>query len=379
MAQDRIDSNISATTSARELSILVTKASPQESDATISLSGCLDAQTADMLHLEVSRCVHGGISNLIFDLSGLLYLSSSGIDCFTHALKLVRPRGGDVILAGATERVRGVISMYGFESTFRAVADVAAAFHVLPRLRGDSSPDFPFRASCPSCGQDLTVSNPELLTCGGCGLPLTVRTDGSLSLSERSFAEVASDLQKPLPLVQVFGQIELVEHLQVGGRHHTHCISIGNPRSIFSRRGPGNTVPRIIKKGFDKVLRLNFYDVEEKRHLRWRQFPKRIPRRSDVKRLIRFFRATKDHASGYTIHCWQGVSRSTAVALAFLYMMTGSEQEAKSQLQAIRPEAGPHQRLVLWFDQELGTHLNEVAAEMRQERLDRWKAELNML
>ena len=54
------------------------------------------------------------------------------------------------------------------------------------------------------------------------------------------------------------GQIELVEHLQASGRHHTHCISIGNPRSIFSRRCPDNTVPRIIKKGFDKVLRLNF-------------------------------------------------------------------------------------------------------------------------
>jgi anti-anti-sigma factor len=332
-----------------------------------------------MLHSEVTRRVHGGIKNIIFDLSALLYLSSSGIDCFTHALKLVRPRGGDVILAGATERVRGVISMYGFESTFRAVADVGAAFQVLSRLRDESSPDFPFRASCPSCGQELSVTNPEPLTCGGCGAPLAVRTDGRLRVSERSVTEDTSDLRQSLSLVQVFGQIELVEHLQAGGRHHTHCISIGNPRSIFSRRGPDNTVPPIIKKGFDKVLRLNFYDVEEKRHLRWRQFPKRIPRRSDVKRLIRFFRATKDHASGYTIHCWQGVSRSTAVALAFLYMMTGSEEQAKSQLQTIRPEAGPHQRLLLWFDQELGTHLNEVAAEMRRERFDRWKAELNML
>ena len=332
-----------------------------------------------MLRSEVSRCVHDGSNNLIFDLSGLLYLSSSGIDCFTHALKLVRPRGGDVILAAATERVRGVIAMYGFESTFRAVDDIDAALQVFPRLRDESPPDFPFRASCPNCGQDLSVTNPDPLTCGGCGTPLVVRSDGRLRVSNRSVTEDTSDLRQSLPLVQVFGQIELVEHLQAGGRHHTHCISIGNPRSIFSRRSRDNAVPPIIKKNFDKVLRLNFYDVEEKRHLRWRQFPKRIPRRSDVKRLIRFFRATKDHASGYTIHCWQGVSRSTAVALAFLYMMTGSEEQAKSRLQAIRPEAGPHQRLVLWFDQELGTHLSEVAAEMRQERFDRWKAELNML
>jgi hypothetical protein len=33
-----------------------------------------------------------------------------------------------------------------------------------------------------------------------------------------------------LPLgVQVFGQSELVAHLQEGRPHYSHCISIGNP------------------------------------------------------------------------------------------------------------------------------------------------------
>lgn len=60
-------------------------------------------------------------------------------------------------------------------------------------------------------------------------------------------------------------------------------------------------------------------------------------------------------------------------------MLTGSETDAKRILQEIRPEAGPHQKLIRWFDEELGTSLSEIAADMRQERLDRWKAELGML
>ena len=190
---------------------------------------------------------------------------------------------------------------------------------------------------------------------------------------------IRKESKNQLPSVQVFGQLELAEHLANGGAHHTHCVSIGNPRSLFRKRGPDNTVPLIIRRSFQSILRLQFYDVGEKRHLRFRQFPKRIPRRSDVSRAIRFFRKTRGKASGYTIHCWQGVSRSTAVALGYLYMLTGSETEAKRILQEIRPEAGPHQKLIRWFDEELGTSLSEIAADMRQERLDRWKAELGML
>lgn len=177
--------------------------------------------------------------------------------------------------------------------------------------------------------------------------------------------------QSALPPVQVFGQLELLELLAGGGAHHTHCLSIGNPFRLGGRIGPDRRMPPVFRRYFRRILRLRFYDVEEKRHLRRWQFPKRVPRRSDVRRAIRFFRETRDLASGYTIHCWQGVSRSTAFALGFLYMQTGSEEQAKTLLQRIRPDAGPHQRIVRWFDEELGCNLAAVNARLREERLQR--------
>lgn len=178
--------------------------------------------------------------------------------------------------------------------------------------------------------------------------------------------------------IQVYGQPELVNHLENGGICQTHLISIGNPRRWFGRNGVDTRVPEIFHRHFDRILRLSFYDVEQKRHLRSLHFPKRIPARRDVRRAIRFYKRTKHIATGYTIHCWQGVSRSTAFALGFLYMISGSEEEAARQLKNIRPEAGPHQKIVGFFDQELGCNLRSVNQKLRAERLEAWKRELNL-
>lgn len=160
--------------------------------------------------------------------------------------------------------------------------------------------------------------------------------------------------------IQVFGEQELVEHLARGGAHYSHCISI---------RNPDETMPGIIKDNFRAILELRFYDVEEIEHLGPAQTIKRIPERRDVKGVVEFFRMTAAEATGYTLHCWQGISRSPAVALGLLYLMTGSEDEAARHLKRIRPDARPHQKLVRFFDDQLGCRLAAVNEKLRSDTL----------
>jgi predicted protein tyrosine phosphatase len=158
--------------------------------------------------------------------------------------------------------------------------------------------------------------------------------------------------------LQVFGEQELVEHLARGGAHYSHCISI---------RNPDERMPGIIRDNFRSILELRFYDAEEIEHLGPAQTIKRIPERRDVKGVVEFFRLTAAEATGYTIHCWQGISRSPAVALGLLYLLTGSEDEAAWHLKRIRPDARPHRRLVKLFDEQLGCRLAAVNARLRGE------------
>lgn len=177
------------------------------------------------------------------------------------------------------------------------------------------------------------------------------------------------------PGVQVFGQQELVEHLASGGRHYSHCISIGNPGRRVDR--PDTVEPPELRRHFHRVLRLAFYDVENVKQLGTMR-PRRVPRRSDVRRVIRFVRRTRGKATGYTIHCWRGSSRSPAVALGILYLITGSEKEAGETLRRIRPDSAPHQGIVRYFDAELGCDLTPVSDGIRRAWIEKMRRELDL-
>lgn len=179
------------------------------------------------------------------------------------------------------------------------------------------------------------------------------------------------------PGVEVFGENELVARLMAGEAHYRACISIGNPRPFPFRSGPGEALPPIVRKSFDRILRLSFYDLEEVIQVEGLGRLARIPSLRDARRVMRFYDETRPWTDGWTIHCWAGISRSTAVALAILYRLTGDEGEAARRLSRIRPEAMPNLRLVEAFDALLGSRLGGVVGTIYRSRIDGLREELD--
>jgi predicted protein tyrosine phosphatase len=177
--------------------------------------------------------------------------------------------------------------------------------------------------------------------------------------------------------VQVFGQLELEERIRSNEMICSHLISIGNPAFPWNR--PVDTVvPELFKDSFDGVLRLNFHDAELPEHL-----PPRTRRRlaalNDVRRIIRFVTEHQDRASGFTVHCWNGVSRSPAVALGVLFLLSGDEEAAAKELVMIRPQARPLQRLIRLLDEELGSNLSRYNEIIRERRLITLQQEIDSM
>jgi predicted protein tyrosine phosphatase len=158
----------------------------------------------------------------------------------------------------------------------------------------------------------------------------------------------------------VLGENELVESLERGERHYRACISIGNPRPRLRRAEPGELMPPLLRSSFDSVLRLSFYDLVEPLWIEGRWLG-RLPRASDARRVLRFFERSRGWTDGWTIHCWAGISRSTAVALGLLFLLHGDEGLAAAELRRMRPQALPNLRLVGLFDRELGSRLEAEA------------------
>jgi len=176
-------------------------------------------------------------------------------------------------------------------------------------------------------------------------------------------------------MVQIFAEEDLVKHIESGQKHYSHLISIGNPRRFFGGANPGQTMPLLFRRSFKEILRLEFFDVEIREHLGPMR-PKRVAMLKDVRRAIHFYRRTRNHASGFTFHCWSGISRSPALALGYLYLISGSESEAGKLLRELRPQAMPLRILVRYFDEILGCNLSIVNDEIRTERIAEMKREL---
>ena len=99
----------------------------------------------------------------------------------------------------------------------------------------------------------------------------------------------------------------------------------------------------------DKRLRLSFNDINAPAE------GMVAASDNDVKRLIAFVRDW-DKKSPMLIHCWAGISRSTATAFAALCILRPDEDEMNlaAELRAASPSATPNRLITTKMDKALG-------------------------
>lgn len=80
----------------------------------ITIDGRLDASSAPVAEGEINQALEGEQNRLLFDLSGLEYLSSGGLRVILGAAKEIRRREGKVALAALKEYVYEIFEVSGF-------------------------------------------------------------------------------------------------------------------------------------------------------------------------------------------------------------------------------------------------------------------------
>lgn len=148
---------------------------------------------------------------------------------------------------------------------------------------------------------------------------------------------------KPLPKIHVCGVPELEAAFKTP---FTHVISIWDPEWI--ERG---SLENQLKKRLPGHTRLHiayFHDT------RAEEPGRRAPAEDDLRRILHFAADLNPEAS-VLIHCWAGISRSTAVAYAILCQSTGPgrESECIESILSIRPQAYPNALIVELADRIL--------------------------
>ena len=84
----------------------------------LTLNGRIDTDNSAYFQKHIQKLVESGFMRLIFDCSGLEYVSSTGIGSFTSFLKTLKPKGGDLVLLEIQPKVYEVFQLLGFSQFF---------------------------------------------------------------------------------------------------------------------------------------------------------------------------------------------------------------------------------------------------------------------
>lgn len=135
----------------------------------------------------------------------------------------------------------------------------------------------------------------------------------------------------------------------------THLVSIGDQDNISFPR------PCNLEALSMPYLRLEFDDIH---HLdsQWIH-----PTWQDVNSLIEFLRSIPGDAN-VLFHCHMGRSRSTAAALIYACIRTGSEEDAMKMLLEKRPQAHPNRLMLMIADSILNSRLLVTAKSILGDR-----------
>ncbi len=90
-------------------------------------AGRLDSASSVGLEHAVLERLQSGCKRVVFDLSGVDYISSAGLRVILLAGKRLQPVQGSLVLCGLREDVRGVFEMSGFLNLFACTSSLDEA------------------------------------------------------------------------------------------------------------------------------------------------------------------------------------------------------------------------------------------------------------
>ncbi|MBL8046374.1 MAG: STAS domain-containing protein [Anaerolineales bacterium] len=93
----------------------------------VRVTGRVDASVAPKFEETLQQQVEGGHAHLILEMDGTDYISSAGVRALISAQKALKAKGGAVLLAQPSTRVKEVLDIAGLDALFSTYPDTEAA------------------------------------------------------------------------------------------------------------------------------------------------------------------------------------------------------------------------------------------------------------
>ncbi len=93
----------------------------------IRVTGRVDASVAPQFEETLRGHTSSGPAHIVLEMDSTDYISSAGVRALIAAQKALRNKGGAVLIAQPSGRVKEVLELAGLESLFKTFADTEAA------------------------------------------------------------------------------------------------------------------------------------------------------------------------------------------------------------------------------------------------------------
>lgn len=148
----------------------------------INLNGYIDTYNSVFFQKQIGKIVSANLINLIFNCANLNYVSSTGIGSFTAFLKLVKPKGGDIVLMNIQPKVYEVFQLLGFSQFFNIKDSMEEAEEYFQTDTPMESSVFPKVFNCPVCSRKLKATKSGRFRCSDCKSILAIDPSGHVFL-----------------------------------------------------------------------------------------------------------------------------------------------------------------------------------------------------
>lgn len=103
------------------------KVEEQNGVKVVKLEGKLDVNLSISVETELEKLVDNGALFMVFDLSGVEYLSSSGLRVFISIMRKLKDKNGKLVLACVPEIVKKIFKTVELEDLFEVYDSVSEA------------------------------------------------------------------------------------------------------------------------------------------------------------------------------------------------------------------------------------------------------------
>ncbi len=148
----------------------------------IYLNGYIDTYNSNFFQKKITKVIETGFINLIFNCATLNYVSSTGIGSFTSFLKMLKPKGGDIVLLEIQPKVYEVFQLLGFSQFFNIKDSAEDALNYFNQNAPAADSVFPKVFACPMCNKHLRATRAGRFRCSECKSIISIDEKGTVSL-----------------------------------------------------------------------------------------------------------------------------------------------------------------------------------------------------